>query len=93
MASLAALATRNFTTRLAGILMAAPVAGLRPMRALRFTRTKFAQAGKGERVFGVLAGQSHEGFQGLDGLGFGQAHDFRHGGDNLRFGQCFCHTS
>src|ERR1035437_4611079 len=33
--SLAALATRNFTTVLALILMAAPVWGLRPMRALR----------------------------------------------------------
>jgi len=35
MASLAAFATRNFTTVLAGILMASPVCGLRPMRALR----------------------------------------------------------
>ncbi len=32
-ASLQALATRIFTTRLAGILIVAPVAGLRPMRA------------------------------------------------------------
>ena len=39
MASLAALATRNFTTFLAGILIAAPVAGLRPIRAFRSTRT------------------------------------------------------
>src|SRR5580658_8747738 len=40
MTSLAALATRNFTTVLALILIAAPVCGLRPMRALRsaFTR-------------------------------------------------------
>ena len=40
MTSLAALATRNFTTVLALILMASPVWGLRPMRALRsaFTR-------------------------------------------------------
>ena len=40
MTSLAALATRNLTTVLALILMAAPVWGLRPMRALRsaFTR-------------------------------------------------------
>src|ERR1017187_5819559 len=35
MASFAALAIRNFTTFLAAILMASPVAGLRPMRALR----------------------------------------------------------
>ena len=33
MASFTALATRNLTTFLAGILMASPVAGLRPMRA------------------------------------------------------------
>jgi hypothetical protein len=39
MASLAAFATRNFTAFFAGILIAAPVAGLRPMRALRSTRT------------------------------------------------------
>ena len=39
MASLAALATRNLTTFLAGILIAAPVAGLRPIRAFRSTRT------------------------------------------------------
>src|ERR1039458_5095221 len=38
-ASLAALATRNLTTRLAAILMVSPVAGFRPMRALRFTST------------------------------------------------------
>ena len=36
-ASLAALATRNWTTRLAAIDLFA-VAGLRPMRALRLTR-------------------------------------------------------
>src|ERR1022692_1596426 len=40
MASFAALAIRNFTTFLAAILMASPVAGLRPMRALRSTRTQ-----------------------------------------------------
>src|ERR1700676_2372384 len=38
-ASFTALATRNFTTFLAGILIASPVAGLRPMRALRSPRT------------------------------------------------------
>src|SRR5262245_36525760 len=37
MASLAALATRNLTTRLAGIWMVSPVMGLRPWRALRLT--------------------------------------------------------
>ena len=44
-ASLAALATRNLTTRVAAILMVAPVAGLRPMRAFRFTRTIFPSPG------------------------------------------------
>src|SRR5271165_7681395 len=39
-ASFTALATRNFTTFLAGILIASPVAGLRPTRALRSTRTR-----------------------------------------------------
>ncbi len=39
MASVAALAMRNLTTRFAAILMVSPVAGFRPMRALRFTRT------------------------------------------------------
>jgi hypothetical protein len=41
MASFAALATRNLTTRLAAILICSPVAGLRPMRALRLTSTSF----------------------------------------------------
>src|SRR5579872_4561415 len=44
-ASLAALATRNLTTRLAAILMVSPVAGLRPMRALRFTNTNLPKPG------------------------------------------------
>jgi hypothetical protein len=44
-ASFAALATRNLTTRLAGILIAAPVAGLRPMRALRLTSTSLPRPG------------------------------------------------
>ena len=35
-ASFSCLAMRAFTTVFAGILMASPVAGLRPMRALRF---------------------------------------------------------
>src|ERR1700685_1940527 len=39
-ASFTDLATRNFTTFLAGILMASPVAGLRPTRALRSARTR-----------------------------------------------------
>src|SRR6202163_5100150 len=38
--SFTAFATRNFTTFLAGILIGSPVAGLRPIRALRSTRTR-----------------------------------------------------
>src|SRR5437660_2641932 len=45
-ASFTALATRNFTTFLAGILIASPVAGLRPMRALRSTRTRRPMPGR-----------------------------------------------
>src|SRR5687768_13625003 len=45
-ASLQAFATRNFTTFLAGILIVSPVAGLRPMRALRFTKTSLPKPGK-----------------------------------------------
>src|SRR2546422_10948894 len=44
--SLAALATRNLTTVLAGILIASPVAGLRPMRALRLALTSLPIPGK-----------------------------------------------
>src|SRR5213593_4709680 len=44
-ASLAALATRNLTTRLAGIWICSPVAGLRPMRAARLTRTSLPRPG------------------------------------------------
>ena len=44
-ASLAALATRNFTTFLALIWIVAPVAGLRPTRALRLTRTSLPRPG------------------------------------------------
>ena len=40
MAYFADLATRNFTILLAGILTGSPVAGLRPPRAFRSTRTK-----------------------------------------------------
>src|SRR5437667_1721915 len=45
-ASLAAFATRNLTTFLAGILMVSPVAGLRPIRALRLTSTSLPRPGK-----------------------------------------------
>ena len=41
MASFAALATVNFTTVFAGMLIVSPVAGLRPMRALRYTSFSF----------------------------------------------------
>lgn len=44
-ASFAALATVNFTTVLAGIWIVSPVAGLRPMRALRLTSFSFPTPG------------------------------------------------
>src|ERR1039458_6781952 len=53
-ASLAALATRNLTTRLAAILMVSPVAGFRPMRALRFTRTILPSPGIVKEFFAFL---------------------------------------
>src|SRR5215469_2037862 len=49
--SFAAFATRNFTTFLAGILMVSPVAGLRPVRALRSTRTKRPMPGRTNTPF------------------------------------------
>ena len=45
MASFAALATRNFTTVFAAILMVAPVLGLCPLRAARFCFTSFPMPG------------------------------------------------
>ena len=44
-ASLAAFATRNFKTVLAGIFIVAPVAGLRPILALRFIKTSLPKPG------------------------------------------------
>jgi hypothetical protein len=44
--SLAAFAILIFTTVLAGILIVAPVAGFRPMRAFRFTRTSLPIPGR-----------------------------------------------
>ena len=46
--------TRNFTTRLAGILISSPVAGLRPIRAFLFTRTSFPTPGIVKLFFDVL---------------------------------------
>src|SRR4030066_1918094 len=53
-ASFAALATRNFTTFLAGILIASPVWGFLPMRALRFTRTSLPRPGSVKAFFASL---------------------------------------
>src|SRR6185437_8877131 len=50
-ASLADFATRNFTTFLAAILIDSPVAGLRPIRALRSTRTSRPMPGSTKRPF------------------------------------------
>src|ERR1041385_1590356 len=60
-ASLAALATRNFTTRLAGIWICSPVAGLRPMRALRFTSTSLPRPGSVKVFFAFLYARSARG--------------------------------
>ena len=61
MASFAALATRNFTTFLAAILIAAPVAGFRPIRALRSTRTRSTDAGYNEQAVLLDLGDSRLG--------------------------------
>ena len=44
-ASFAAFATRNLTTRFAGILIDSPVAGFLPILALRLTSTSFPNPG------------------------------------------------
>ena len=54
MVSLAALATRNFTTVLAGILIASPVAGFLPMRAFRFEQPSDARQDKNAVLLGFL---------------------------------------
>src|SRR4051794_31357815 len=51
MASLAALATRNFTTFLAGIWMVSPVAGVRARRGFWFKKTRFPRPRRGEVFF------------------------------------------
>src|SRR5271165_3145209 len=53
--SLAALATRNFTTVLALILMASPVCGLRPMRALRSAFTRRPMPGSTKTPFFLVS--------------------------------------
>jgi hypothetical protein len=45
-ASVTDFASRNFTTFLAGILIASPVAGFRPIRAFRSARTSLPIPGK-----------------------------------------------
>lgn len=45
-AILAAFATRIFTRVLAGIFIASPIAGFRPIRAFLFSRTNFPISGK-----------------------------------------------
>ena len=47
-------ATRNFTTFLAAILIVSPVAGFRPMRAFRFTRTSLPNPGRVKLFFAFL---------------------------------------
>src|SRR6516225_2574743 len=53
--SFTALATRNFTTVLAGILIASPVCGLRPMRALRFDFTRRPKPGTTNTPFFLVS--------------------------------------
>src|SRR5271167_439219 len=53
--SFAALATRNLTTVLAGILIASPVCGLRPMRALRFDFTRRPNPGTTNTPFFLVS--------------------------------------
>src|SRR5439155_26533453 len=53
-ASFRDLARRNFTTRLAGILMGSPVCGLRPIRALRLARTSRPKFGTTKTFFASL---------------------------------------
>src|SRR6185369_45401 len=54
-ASLVALATRNFTTVLALIWMGSPVCGLRPMRALRCAFTKRPRPGTTNTPFFLVS--------------------------------------
>src|SRR5512141_3363546 len=61
-ASFTALATRNFTTFLAGILMASPVAGLRPMRALRSTRTSRPMPGRTVTPFFLVSAMARSAY-------------------------------
>ena len=55
MASLAALATRNFTTVFALIWIGSPVCGLRPMRALRCAFTKRPRPGTTNTPFFLVS--------------------------------------
>src|SRR5579864_5740414 len=55
MTSFAAFATRKFTTVLAGILIASPVCGLRPMWALRFAFTRRPTPGRTNTPFFLVS--------------------------------------
>ena len=86
--SFRALAGRAFTTFLAGILIAAPVWGLRPMRALRALTFDSYEAGEGELVslFDGLGGQAAKFGQDCPGLLLGDGGLFSEVGDDLSFG-------
>ena len=56
-ASLAALATRNFTTRLAGIWMASPVVGIAADAGGAVLQDELAEAGQRESVLRILVSQ------------------------------------
>ena len=83
-ASLAALAMRNFTTRLAGILMVSPVAGFRPIRALRFTSTSLPKPGMVNLFLAFLYARATRASSASSGLFLGEADCFSQRSCNLR---------
>ena len=91
-ASFAALATRNFTTRLAGIWMVSPVLGLRPRRAARLREHELADAGQREGVLRVLVSERGNVFENFAGLLLGNFSLFGDERGELSFGECFCHS-
>ena len=76
-ASLAALATRNLTTRFAAIWIVSPVAGFRPIRALRFTRTILPSPGIVKEFFAFLYANATRASRVCTACFFSQADGFR----------------
>ena len=94
MTSLAALATRNFTTVLALILMASPVWGLRPMRALRSAFTRRPMPGNHEHavLLGFLDGGLRQQVHERGGLLVGDFEFLGHVPRQGRLGHSSCHV-